>query len=36
MGVRDLQYRGNATVPEWRGCPEAALRKLGVRYEDRS
>ncbi len=36
MGVKDLQYRGNAVVPEWRGCPEAALRKVGVRYEDRS
>jgi gluconate 2-dehydrogenase gamma chain len=36
MGVKDLQYRGNAFVPEWRGCPEAALRKVGVRYEDRS
>jgi gluconate 2-dehydrogenase gamma chain len=34
MGVRDLQYRGNAVVPEWKGCPEAALKKLGVRYED--
>lgn len=35
MGVKDLQYRGNAFVPEWTGCPDAALRKLGVRYEDR-
>jgi gluconate 2-dehydrogenase gamma chain len=36
MGVRDLRYRGNAIVPEWKGCPDAALRKLGVRYEDHS
>jgi hypothetical protein len=36
MGVKDLQYRGNAFVPEWKGCPEAALRKVGVRYEDQS
>jgi hypothetical protein len=36
MGVKDLQYQGNAVVPEWRGCPEAALRKIGVRYLDHS
>lgn len=34
MGVKDLRYQGNAVVPEWTGCPEAALRKLGVRYDD--
>jgi hypothetical protein len=33
MGVKDLQYLGNAFVPEWTGCPDVALRKLGVRYE---
>ncbi len=33
MGVKDLQYRGNAFVPEWTGCPDAALRKIGVRYD---
>jgi hypothetical protein len=32
MGVRDLQYQGNVAVPEWAGCPDAALRKLGVSY----
>jgi gluconate 2-dehydrogenase gamma chain len=32
VGVRDLQYQGNASVPEWAGCPDAALRKLGVSY----
>lgn len=34
MGVEDLQYQGNTFVPEWKGCPEDALRKLGVRYDD--
>ncbi|MGH7525227.1 MAG: gluconate 2-dehydrogenase subunit 3 family protein, partial [Gemmatimonadales bacterium] len=33
IGVKDLQYRGNAFVPEWTGCPDAALRKVGVRYD---
>lgn len=32
MGFRDLQYMGNTFVPVWTGCPEAALRKLGVSY----
>lgn len=30
MGVDDLQYTGNVMVPEWTGCPEPALKKLGV------
>ncbi|MGH7567684.1 MAG: gluconate 2-dehydrogenase subunit 3 family protein [Gemmatimonadales bacterium] len=34
LGVEDLQYRGNTFVAEWRGCPDGALRKLGVRYND--
>lgn len=34
MGVKDLQYRGNNFVPEWSGCPDAALRRVGVRYDD--
>jgi gluconate 2-dehydrogenase gamma chain len=34
VGFRDLQYIGNAFVPQWNGCPEAALRKLGVSYDD--
>lgn len=34
MGVEDLQYVGNAFVPEWNGCPEEALQRLGVSYED--
>ena len=32
MGVQDLQYQGNTFVAEWEGCPEPALKKLGVRY----
>jgi gluconate 2-dehydrogenase gamma chain len=30
VGVADLQYQGNAFVSEWNGCPDAALKKLGV------
>src|SRR3954453_23061982 len=30
MGVADLQYQGNVFVSEWTGCPDAALKKLGV------
>ena len=33
-GIADLDYRGNEFVGEWKGCPEEALRKLGVNYED--
>jgi gluconate 2-dehydrogenase subunit 3-like protein len=32
MGVADLEYRGNVFVDEWTGCPDAALKKLGVSY----
>jgi hypothetical protein len=31
IGVADLQYQGNVFVEEWNGCPDAALKKLGVR-----
>jgi len=34
MGVTDLDYQGNTFVAEWKGCPPAALEKLGVQYED--
>jgi gluconate 2-dehydrogenase gamma chain len=34
MGVEDLEYKGNTFVPEWTGCPPAALQRLGVRYDD--
>jgi hypothetical protein len=30
MGVEDLQYIGNTMVPEWKGCPPEALKKLGL------
>ncbi|MGH9387468.1 MAG: gluconate 2-dehydrogenase subunit 3 family protein [Vicinamibacterales bacterium] len=30
MGIDDLQYMGNRSVARWNGCPEEALRKLGV------
>lgn len=33
IGVKDLQYQGNAALPAWTGCPEPALRKLGVSYD---
>jgi len=32
MGIEDLQYQGNVFLDEWSGCPEPALKKLGVRY----
>lgn len=35
MGVEDLQYQGNTAIPEWTGCPQEALDKVGVRYNDR-
>jgi hypothetical protein len=34
IGVEDLRYTGNVPVQEWKGCPEAQLRKLGVRYDE--
>ena len=32
IGIADLQYQGNTFVSEWTGCPDGALRKLGVSY----
>ena len=32
MGMEDLQYLGNRYVAEWKGCPDEALKKLGVSY----
>ena len=32
-GVTDLQYQGNVFVSEWTGCPDSALKKLGVSYD---
>lgn len=34
VGIDDLQYMGNTFVPEWDGCPPAALNKLGVSYDE--
>ncbi|HEX9580240.1 MAG TPA: gluconate 2-dehydrogenase subunit 3 family protein [Gemmatimonadales bacterium] len=34
MGVEDLRYLGNTAVPDWNGCPDEQLRKLGVSYGD--
>lgn len=33
MGWKDLQYIGNTFNPNWNGCPQPALDKLGVSYE---
>jgi hypothetical protein len=32
MGWRDLRYIGNVFVTDWQGCPEPAMRKLGVSF----
>jgi gluconate 2-dehydrogenase gamma chain len=32
IGISDLQYLGNRSIPQWRGCPQEALDKLGVKY----
>ena len=32
MGIDDLQYLGNRSVAKWEGCPDEALKKLGVSY----
>jgi len=32
MGIEDLQYTGNRYVNRWTGCPDEALKKLGVSY----
>ncbi len=30
MGIKDLAYIGNVYVPEWKGCPDEVLKKLGL------
>jgi gluconate 2-dehydrogenase gamma chain len=30
IGIEDLQFSGNVFVAEWNGCPDAALKKLGL------
>jgi len=34
LGILDLGYQGGVAVSEWRGAPEAALRELGVSYDE--
>jgi hypothetical protein len=33
MGWKDVQYIGNTFNPGWSGCPDAAMRKLGVSHD---
>ena len=33
MGWKDVQYIGNTFNPNWQGCPQPALDKLGVAYD---
>ena len=30
MGIKDLGYMGNVFVPEWKGCPDEVMKKLGL------
>jgi gluconate 2-dehydrogenase gamma chain len=32
MGWKDLRYEGNVFNPNWQGCPEPAMKKLGVSH----
>jgi hypothetical protein len=31
IGIEDLQYVGNVANPDWQGCPQPVLEKLGIR-----
>jgi hypothetical protein len=31
MGMEDLRFMGNGFVPDWKGCPDEVLAKLGLR-----
>jgi hypothetical protein len=33
IGVKDLQYLGNTANPDWNGCPDEQMKKLGVSYD---
>ncbi|HUF26451.1 MAG TPA: gluconate 2-dehydrogenase subunit 3 family protein [Gemmatimonadaceae bacterium] len=33
IGWQDLEYIGHTFVPQWNGCPEPAMRKLGVSHD---
>jgi gluconate 2-dehydrogenase gamma chain len=30
MGIKDIAYIGNVYVPQWTGCPDEVLKKLGL------
>ena len=30
IGMKDIAYMGNVYVPEWTGCPDEAMKKLGL------
>lgn len=32
IGWKDLRYQGNVFNPDWQGCPEPAMKKLGVSF----
>lgn len=32
VGWKDLKYQGNVFNPNWQGCPDAAMQKLGVSH----
>ena len=32
IGWKDLRYEGNTFNPDWKGCPEPAMKKLGVSF----
>jgi gluconate 2-dehydrogenase gamma chain len=32
IGWKDLRYEGNVFNPDWKGCPESAMKKLGVSF----
>jgi hypothetical protein len=31
MGIDDLRYEGNVSVPDWKGCPDEAFTSLGLK-----
>jgi len=34
IGIKDIGYVGNRMVPDWNGCPESVVSKLGVSYTE--
>lgn len=36
VGFEDLRYMGNEFVTEWTGCPDEALKRLGLRRDARA